>query len=366
MARKIPPTRADVLAHQDHVRVGLELELERLADGGDEAERPLRLDLRLRMAPLRCERGGEEVVGVRVRVGERGLDRALDLALDVALDRLEPLVVQLAELPQQVLEARERVLRLPLGDERRVAGVGQVRPHGVLHAPEGLHLEERRAITVACARQRAGDGVLDGEQVVPVDDLAGHPVAGGALGEVLDGPLRAPVGGERELVVLADEDDRQRPRRREVHRLVRRALGGGAVAEERDHGLAGAAHLRGERGARRVRQAGADDPVAAEDLQRQVGDVHRAAEPLAVARLLPEHLRHHPAEVGAGGDQVAVGAVVADEVVRLPHHPGGPDGDRLLPDAAVRGPEDDALAEELRGAILEQPDQRHQPVLLDE
>ena len=46
--------------------------------------------------------------------------------------------------------------------------------------------------------------------------------------------------------------------------------------------------------------------------------------------------------------------------------PGGADGDRLLPDAAVRGPEDDALAEELRGAILEPPDQRHQPVLLDE
>ena len=96
-------------------------------------------------------------------------------------------------------------------------------------------------MTVACARERAGDGVLDGDEVVPVDDLAGHPVAGGALGEVLDRALRPPVGGERELVVLADEDDRQRPRRREVHRLVRRALGGGAVAEEGDHGLAGAA-----------------------------------------------------------------------------------------------------------------------------
>ncbi len=98
-------------------------------------------------------------------------------------------------------------------------------------------------MAVACARERAGDRVLDGDQVVPVDDLAGHPVAGGALGEVLDGPLRPPVGGERELVVLADEDDRQRPRGREVHRLVRRALAGGAVAEERDHGLAGVAQL---------------------------------------------------------------------------------------------------------------------------
>ena len=202
--------------------------------------------------------------------------------------------------------------------------------------------------------------------VVSVDDLAGHPVAAGAVGEVFDGALHAPVGGERELVVLADEDDGERPRGGEVHRLVRRALAGGAVAEVGDHRLAGAAELRGERGPGRVRQAGADDPVAAEDLQRKVGDVHRAAEPLAVARPLPEHLGHHPAKVGSGGDQVAVRAVMADEVVRLAHDPAGADGDRLLPDAAVRGAEDDALLEQLRGTVLEPPDQRHQPVLLDE
>ena len=236
----------------------------------------------------------------------------------------------------------------------------------MLHAPEGLHLQERRAGTLAPTGQRAGDRALDRDQVVPVDDLAGHPVAGGAAGEVLDGALHPPVGRECELVVLADEDDGQRPRGCEVHRFVRRALAGGAVAEEGDHRLTGAADFRRERRPRRMRQAGADDPVAAEDLQRQVGDVHRAAEPLAVARPLPEHLGHHPAEVGSGSDQVPVGAVMADEVVRLAHDAGGSHGNRLLPHAAVRGPEDDAFPEELRGAVLEPADERHQPVLLDE
>jgi hypothetical protein len=236
----------------------------------------------------------------------------------------------------------------------------------VLHAPEGLHLEERGAATVAGARERAGDGVLDGDQVVPVDDLPAHPVARGARGEILDRALRPPVRGEGELVVLADEDDRQRPGRREVHRLVGRALPGGAVAEEGEHGLAGVAELRGEGGAGRVWQACADDPVAAENLQLEVGDVHRAAEALAVARPLAEHLGHHPAEIGAGRDQVAVRPVVAHDVVGLAHHPAGPDGDRLLSDAAVRGADDGALAEELRGAVLEVPDERHQAVLLDQ
>ena len=96
---------------------------------------------------------------------------------------------------------------------------------------------------------------------------------------------------------------------------MRRALPGRAVAEERDRRLAGPAQRRGQRRAAGVRDPGADDPVAAEDVEREVGDVHRAAEPLAVARPLPEHLGHHPAEVGAGGDQVPVRAVVADEVV---------------------------------------------------
>ena len=146
---------------------------------------------------------------------------------------------------------------------------------------------------------------------------------------------------------------------------MRRALAGGAVAEEGDRRLPRPAQLRGQRGAARVREPGADDPVAAEDVEREVGDVHRAAEPLAVARPLPEHLGHHPAQVGSGRDQVAVRAVMADEVVRVAHDAGGADGDRLLPDAAVRRAEDDALLEELRGAILEAADQRHQAVLLE-
>ena len=104
---------------------------------------------------------------------------------------------------------------------------------------------------------------------------------------------------------------------------------------------------------------GADDPVAAEDVEREVGDVHRAAEPLAVAGALAEHLGHHPAEIGAGRDQVAVRAVVPDEVVGLAHRARGADGDRLLADAAVRGADDHARLEELGGAVLEAPDQVH-------
>ena len=55
--------------------------------------------------------------------------------------------------------------------------------------------------------ERARHGVLHGEQVVPVHDLAVDPVPRGAVGKILDRALRPPPGGEGELVVLADEDD---------------------------------------------------------------------------------------------------------------------------------------------------------------
>ena len=171
-----PPDPADVLAHHEHVGVGLELERETLADGCDEAEHPLGLDGRGWVAALRREDGRHQVGRVGVGVRERRRDRMLHVALDLPRECVERLVVELAAVAQQTLEAGQWVAPLPLGDERRVADVRQVRAHRVLHAAEGLHLEKGRALAVACPGERPLDCVLDRDHVVPVDDLAGHPV----------------------------------------------------------------------------------------------------------------------------------------------------------------------------------------------
>ncbi len=321
---------------------------------------------RIRVDLVRCEHRRQEVVGTRLLVGQGGLDRRLDLVGDRVANSREALVVELAELTQRPLQAGEGVTRLPLVDDGPVADVGEVGAHRVLHAPERLHLEEGGAVARAGDLEGAGDGVLDGHEVVAVHDLTRHPVPGGTIGEVLDGALGAPVCGQSELVVLADEHHRQPPGRREVHPFVRRALPCRAVAEERHAGPAVAAELCGQRRAAGMRDPGADDAVAAEDVEREIRDVHRAAEPLARARPSAEHLGHHPTQVGSGRDQVAVGAVVPDEVVRLAHDARRADRDRLLADAAVRRPDDHALLEQLGRPLLEGADQLHAPVLVDE
>ena len=358
---------ADVLTDHDHVRVCGELEVERLADRRDEGEQP-----RARLGGAGCRRCGAKTDGrrssdARSLVREGGDDGVLDVRLGLCADACAAAASSAPDRAEPLLHARQGILRSHSSTSAGSRTSGRfARIECCLR--RNVFISRNDGPSPARARSSArADGVLDRRQVVAVDDLAGHPVAGGPVGQVFDRALRAPVGGEGELVVLADEDDRQLPGGREVHPLVRRALARRAVPEERD------ARPGRSRAACAVSPAphacgmpAPDDAVAAEDVEREVGDVHRAAEPLAVARPLAEHLGHHPPQIGAGRDEVPVRAVVADEVVALPHHARGADGDRLLPDAAVGGAEDDALLEQLLRPLLEHADQAHAAVLLGE
>ena len=146
----------------------------------------------------------------------------------------------------------------------------------------------------------------------------GMPYPAAAIGQILRRASGLPADRQRELVVLADEHDGQLPCRGEVHGLVRGTLAGAPVPEEDDRRPGPVRRsLAVSAAPQACGSAGADDAVAAEDVESQVGDVHGAAEALAVSGALAEHLRHHPAEVGAPCDQVPVAAVMPDQVVAV-------------------------------------------------
>jgi len=127
------------------------------------------------MAPERSEDSGKQVVGARILVGEGKLDRGLDIALDLDPDGLDTLVVELSALSQQPLEPRERILGLPLRDERGVAHVRKVRAHRVLHPPERLQLEKGRPGALPGPREGARDRVLDASRSFPSPISPGIP-----------------------------------------------------------------------------------------------------------------------------------------------------------------------------------------------
>src|SRR5262249_53012587 len=148
-----------------------------------------------------------------------------------------------------------------------------------------------------------------------VDADPGKAVRLGAACEVAHRDHLLDSGRHRELVVLAEQDQRQLPDRGEVGDLVEGALIEGAVAKEAEGDLAGSAQLGREGGAAGESEAPTDDPVGSKHPDREVCDVHAAALAPAVAVFAAEQLGHHALHVTALGDRVAVASVGTRDVV---------------------------------------------------
>ena len=230
-------------------------------------------------------------------------------------------------------EQRDRIALLPV-DHFVVGAVGEAHAADadVVVEAVGLALEQRRARPFARSFDRFAGRLVHGHRVHAVDDDAGHAVTGRAVGDVDD---RLVVGLRRVFavaVVLADQDRRQLVERGHVRRFVEGAFVDRAVAEERNGDVFGLPELLRERGADRDRRTAADDAVCAEHAELHVADVHAAAFAFAVAGGAAVELREHAVELAAFGDQVAVAAMRAGDliVVRQMHHHAG--GDRFLTD----------------------------------
>ena len=229
----------------------------------------------------------------------------------------------------------------------------------------GERLDQGRTALLAGDPQVLGDRLAHRQHVHAVGAHAGDAEALGLLREVGDRRVALDRGAHPVEVVLEDEDDRQAPERRQVHRLAEVAGVRGAVAEHADGDRVLAEVVGGEAEAGGERQVAADDPVAAHEPPLPVEDVHRAAAPARGPVDAPEELRHHVLGVGAAGDRVAVGAVGADQVVVRLHHRGRADDRRLLADRQVEeatGLRPLVLAP---GLLLEAADQRHRLEQLD-
>ncbi|MEH3076389.1 MAG: hypothetical protein PGN11_06865, partial [Quadrisphaera sp.] len=263
-------------------------------------------------------------------------------------------------------EQDDRVLLEPAGLLGGVAVVdAEAQALGVLVEAVGDHLDQRGALAAAGALDGVADGLEDGEEVLPVLDAdAGDAEPGGALGDDAggDGVRR---GGQRVLVVLAEEDHRQVPHAGHVHRLVEAALVGGAVAEEGQGDAAVAQHLARQRGTGGDRDGGADDAGLPQAADVEVGQVQRPALPAADAGALAHQLGHERAQGRALADRVAVAAVVAGHVVVVAERHRGADHLGLLADARVHRAGDLPALHHLGRALVEAADAQHPSLRLE-
>ena len=153
-------------------------------------------------------------------------------------------------------------------------------------------------------------------------------------------------------VVLAEEDDRQLPDGGQVHGLVERALGGGAVAEERHRDAtvrrgAGTRRPRPRRSARRRRRSRWRRRSRARGSAMCI-DPPR---PRLVPWSLPISSANIAERVEALGQAVAVAPVGRGDDVGRAERPAGADRRRLLPDREVDEAGNLAVAVERRTPV---------------
>ena len=258
-------------------------------------------------------------------------------------------------------EGRQRIPRPPRRD-LLLASHRPVVPERVPHVTVGLALDVGRTLAGPPPFDRRAHRRPHRVHVHPVHHLGRNAEARGARRDVLPRLGDGVRGGHRVLVVLADDDDRQLPHRREVEGLVEDPLVGGPVPVERDRDPVLAPEPRRHHRPRRVGDAGAHEPVAPQHVEVEVGDVHRAALAAAVAVRAPEELRHHRPDVRALGDAVPVAAVGAGDEIVIRQVEEGADRDPLLPHAGVGGAVDLPVAEEGDEALLEGADTPHEAV----
>ena len=220
-------------------------------------------------------------------------------------------------------------------------------------------LEQKRAVTCTRLGEEAAERVPDRADVGAVDGCALDVVRRDDVAHALDvrvGRARRELG---EAVVLAHEDQRQPPERREIHGLVEDASLNRAVAEEDDHYRAVAARSCREGAAQRDRDVAADDAGRAHEPVLRVDEVHRAAEAPAQAGVAAEQLGQQPIERRALGDRVAVRPVPRVHGVVVAQLAAHGSRDALAADAQMDQALDLAGPHEHADLLLEEADPPH-------
>jgi hypothetical protein len=196
--------------------------------------------------------------------------------------------------------------------------------------------------------------------------MAMHAVRTAALIQVGLGCALGDGGAHAIAVIHHQVDHRQVPQRCQVQRLVPGADVGGGVAHLADHhALAALVFQRvGRTGGQR--QLPANDRIPAHEVAGGIEQVHRAAAPARHAGLFAEQLGHHRARRNPTCDNVAVLAIVGEDIVCRRQRRRQADNRRLFAQIEVAVTADFGLRVHLAGALFEAADQQHLVVVVFE
>ena len=191
------------------------------------------------------------------------------------------------------------------------------------------------------ARPRTGHGIMHrlghGREIVAIHRDARHRIGHRPFGNVFHRSGTFGRCGHAIFVVFANKNHRQFPDGSHIQRLVERALIVGPVAEKAHRHIGFAQTFCRQSRPHGNRQTAADNAIGPQIAGLDIGNVHRAATPVAIAGFLAEKFRKHPADIGTFGDAVAMAAMGRGDLVGVGQFHAGGHRTGLLPDRQMHG-----------------------------
>lgn len=224
----------------------------------------------------------------------------------------------------------------------------------------------RRRIAAACsggARAHMLDGiargVIDRHHVHAIDAVTVDAVGRGPAMELGHRRMAMDFSPDLVAVVLADEQYRQPPQRRHVHRLMEGPLIRRAIAEVAQDDFRRIVHAQPIADPGRDGKGFTDDGIAAEETLVGVEEMHGATVAMRTSGRPPEQLGHDGARTDTPHHGVHVLAVSTDDIVGGIGGVQGADDHRLFTGIQMEKAADIALRVPLRRDLLELARKRH-------
>ena len=275
----------------------------------------------------------------------------------------DTLIVEETLLAQVSLKAEDGIPGHPFGD-LLLSAVGVSVKGRVSAMSVGLALDEGGTIT----RQRALAGLahdlVNGDNIVAVNDHAGHIIGTGLIRDILHRRGTGKAGAHGILVVDADPHHGELPDRGKIQGLVERALVGSAVAEPGQHNAPRVEAFLRERCPRGDGECCTNDPLHAEVIGRRVRKMTRSATPSTAPGCPAKDLGHQLSGLGSLGNVCHVSAVAGQDIIFGGKGHAGADVAGFFANTQVSRTRDEPLVGHLLDTLLEQTAQYHVAVHL--
>ena len=279
--------------------------------------------------------------GIGDRACFREFTRLFDNRSDVLIDGVELAGGYFLARDSGLSQASDRTFLFPFFDIF-ASPVGEIsHPFRVSSSAISPAFDEGWSTPRACSLHRFAGNAIDLQNIVSVESKPGHSVSCTAAADIwISGCIR-----KRnfccELIVFADEEDRQLPDAGHVQAFVEGPVVGGSVSEKRDRDIVGLEQLETVSPTTGLQDTGADDTAGPHHADFGRKQMHASPSASGTPRFTSEEFRHQFAWRHSLGQCMSMPPMSAEDDIRWSQMSRNTGGDGFFPDIRMAGAVDE-------------------------